>query len=191
MADKQAEFEQLWASIAGHVRAAVARHRSKDVALAADDLLQEVRIRVWEICQRDNKSGFNTSYYMRVVNSAIIDSLRKHRGTLAHSQRDYGDGGEDILEHMDGNLPGPDQQLDAALRRTRLLAAINSLPADRAQAVGLYLQGFNAAEIAELMQCDKHRAHNLAYRGARELKQKMAEDDNRSKNKNQDDDADA
>jgi len=175
--DQQRDFEQLWSSIAGHVRAAVFRHRSRDVAVAADDLLQEVRIKVWETCQRDNNSSLNTSYYMRVVNSAIIDCLRRHRGTLAHSQRDHGDDNEDILERMDANLPGPDQLIDAGLRSDRLQAAISSLPTDRARAVALYLQGFNAAEIAELMQCDKHRAHNLAYRGARELKQKMAQND--------------
>ncbi|GAB4114960.1 MAG: hypothetical protein Tsb0027_04690 [Wenzhouxiangellaceae bacterium] len=177
-ADQQRDFEQLWQKIAGPVRAAVSRHRSRDIALAADDLLQEVRIRVWETCQRDNNSSFNTSYYMRVVNSAIIDCLRRHRGTLAHAQRDHGDDSEDILERLDADLPGPEQQLDDGLRSARLRAAIKALPPDRARAVALYLQGFNAVEIAELMQCDKHRAHNLAYRGARELKQTMAQDDN-------------
>ena len=176
-ADEQRDFEQLWTSIAGHVRAAVARHRSRDTALAADDILQEVRIRVWEICQRDNNSSLNTSYYMRVVNSAIIDCLRRHRGTLAHSVRDYGTEGDDIIERIDGKQPQPDEHVRAIERGHRLRAAIAQLPPDRARAVALYLQGFNAAEIAELMQCDKHRAHNLAYRGARELKQKMAQDD--------------
>jgi RNA polymerase sigma factor (sigma-70 family) len=132
------------------------------MALAADDLLQEVRIRVWETCQRDNNSSFNTSYYMRVVNSAIIDSLRKHRGTLAHSVRAYGNEEQDMLAELGADEPGPEQLLDHALQR---------LPKARAQAVALYLQGYNAEEIAGLMKCDRHRAHNLAYRGVRELKQ--------------------
>lgn len=179
MSDQEldSDFERLWSQIAGHVRAAVARHRSRDVAIAADDIYQEVRIRVWEICQRDNNSSLNTSYYMRVVNSAIIDSLRRHRGTLAHSVRDYGTEGDDIIERIDGKQPQPDEHVHVIERGLRLRAAIAQLSPDRARAVALYLQGFNAAEIAELMQCDKHRAHNLAYRGARELKQKMAQDD--------------
>lgn len=164
-------FEQLWSRIARHVRAAVARHRSRDMALAADDLLQEVRIRVWETCQRDNNSSFNTSYYMRVVNSAIIDSLRKHRGTLAHSVRAYGDEDQDMLAELGADEPGPEQLLDHALQGARLRAALQRLPKARAQAVALYLQGYNAEEIAGLMKCDRHRAHNLAYRGVRELKQ--------------------
>src|SRR6056297_3220592 len=54
-------------------------------------------------------------------------------------------------------------------------AAIRQLPPDRRRAVTLFLQGFTVLEIAELLGCDLNRAHNLAYRGVRALKESMGE----------------
>jgi len=177
------DFDQLWQALAPHVRAAVSRHRSRDVALAADDLMQEVRIRLWKVYSGDRNSRLKTSYYYRVVNSAIVDSLRSHRGTLAHSVRSESDAGEDepaLIERIGGEEPGPDRVFDEQHRKARLLQAIRQLPADRGRAVTLYLQGFSVPEIAELLGCDQNRAHNLAYRGVRALKESMgdAEDSN-------------
>lgn len=168
-------FEELWASIVNYVRAAVSRHRSRDVALAADDLVQEVRIRVWTIFERDRNSTLNTSYYLRVVNSAIIDSLRKHRGTLAHAQREENDESSRV-EEVGHPEPGPEARFEEAARAERLRSAIGSLPPDRARAIGLFLQGFTVPEIAELMHCDPNRAHNLTYRGMNALKKIMSDD---------------
>ncbi|MDT8449861.1 MAG: sigma-70 family RNA polymerase sigma factor [Wenzhouxiangellaceae bacterium] len=175
MAPERLSFEELWRRIAPHVRAAVTRHRSRDAALAADDLVQEVRIRIWQVYERDRNARFRASYYYTVVNSAIVDCLRRHRGTLAHAVRDEPEPGEadDPLERVDNPEPGPDQRFDDELRARRLQAAIDALPADRARAVSLFLQGFTVPEIAELMNCDRDRAHNLAYRGMRALKSSM------------------
>src|SRR6056297_1997306 len=172
------DFDQLWKTLAPHVRAAVSRHRSRDAALAADDLVQEVRIRVWTVYSGDRNSRFNTSYYYKVVNSAIIDSLRSHRGTLAHSVRSESDGEEDepaLIERLGGEEQGPDSVFDEQQRRARLLEAIRQLPADKRRAVTLFLQGFTVPEIADLLGCDQNRAHNLAYRGVRMLKELMVD----------------
>lgn len=173
------EFDKLWKKLAPHVRAAVSRHRSRDMALAADDLVQEVRIRVWTVCSGDTNSRFKTSYYYRVVNSAIIDCLRAHRGTLSHSVRSENEGEDDepaLIERIGGEEPGPDSVLDEQQRKNRLLAAIRQLPAERRRAVTLFLQGFSVPEIAELFGCDRNRAHNLTYRGVRALKASMSEE---------------
>lgn len=170
------DFEAFWRRIAPRVHAAVSRHHSRDLALAADDLVQEVRIRVWKTWSGDNNSRLRTSYYYRVINSAIIDCLRAHRGTLARATREEGPGEEDLVDTMASHTPGPDARFEQDRRGERLLAAMNSLPADRRRAVALYLQGFGVAEIAELLGCDRNRAHNLAYRGIRALREMMDEE---------------
>lgn len=173
------DFDQLWKALAPHVRAAVSRHRSRDVALGADDLVQEVRIRMWTVYSRDRNSRLKTSYYYKVVNSAIIDCLRSYRGTLAHSVRTEPDEADDessLVERIDGEEPGPDRVFDEQRRSARLLAAIRQLPTDRGRAVTLFLQGFTVPEIAELLGCDRNRAHNLAYRGVRALKELMGDE---------------
>lgn len=178
MTRERLSFDELWHRIAPHVRAAVMRHRSRDAALAADDLVQEVRIRVWQVYRRDRNARFRASYYYTVVNSAIVDCLRRNRGTLAHAVRDEPEPGvdDDPVERIDHPDPGPDQRFDDELRARRLQAAIDALPADRARAMSLFLQGFTVPEIAELMNCDRNRAHNLTYRGMRALKSSMQDD---------------
>lgn len=171
-------FEALWRRLAPHVRAAVARQRYGDAALGRDDLVQEVRIRVWNVYRGDRNSRFRASYYYRVVNSAIVDCLRAHRGTLAHATRvDDDERSGEPLAGLDSGIRAPDAALDLDRRGARLTAAIAALPADRGRAVRLYLQGFTIPEIAELLGCDTDRAHNLTYRGIRALKQRMKEED--------------
>jgi len=176
--DGKPDFDHLWKALAPHVRAAVSRHRSRDVALGADDILQEVRIRVWNVYSGDRNSRLKTSYYYKVVNSAIIDCLRSHRGTLAHSVRTEHDGEEDepaLIERIGGEEQGPDSAFDEQRRKSRLIEAIRRLPAARRRAVTLFLQGFTVPEIAELLGCDRNRAHNLVYRGVRALKDLMGD----------------
>lgn len=171
---KTDSFEALWRRLAPHVRAAVLRFRSRDAALGTDDLVQEVRIRIWDVYSSDRNSGFRASYYYRVVNSAIVDCLRAHRGTLPHAHRaedDDSPGG--ALERVESAGRRPDAEFEHRRRMRTLTAALENLPPDRARAVRLYLQGFTVPEIAELLKCDPDRAHNLTYRGIRALKQQM------------------
>ncbi len=165
-------FEALWQRLAGPIRAAVARVRPPDAALDADDLLQEVRIRLWEVYRGDNNSGLSPSYYLRVVNSAIIDSLRRHRSRPAGRDDDA-----EALDSLPDDAPGPEGRLAAEMQAQRLKTAIDDLPPAYGTAVALYLQGYNVAEIAGLLQCNPDRAHNLTYRAIRELKKRMSECD--------------
>lgn len=171
------DFDILWHKLAPQVRLAVARYRWNDIALDADDLVQEVRIRVWEVLSRDRKSTLGASYYIKVVNSAIVDCLRKHRGTLGHGIRDNGASGEDPLDRMQAETPSPEALMQDELDGRRLQAALDALPTDRRRAVTLFLQGFTVAEIAALLNCDHNRAHNLTYRGVRALKQNLGTKD--------------
>lgn len=168
-------FEDLWRRLAPHVRAAVARHPSRDAALDADDLLQEVYIRVWTVYRRDTKPRFVASYYYKVVNSAIIDCLRAHRGTLAHSRRAEDEDPAGAVERLGSPVAAPDAIALEDERTRRLDAAMERLPEARRRAVRLFLQGFTVDEIAELLGCDRNRAHNLTYRGTRALKNELGE----------------
>ena len=178
---EKSDFDELWRKLAPHVRATVSRHRSRDVALAADDLTQEVRIRVWNVYTRDRNSRLKASYYYKVVNSAIIDCLRSYRGTLSHSVRAENPGEQDddevaLIEQIGSEDAGPDAHFAEQEQRARLLAAIDELPVQRRRAVALFLQGFTVSEIAGLLGCDRTRAHNLTYRGVRALKARMSEE---------------
>jgi RNA polymerase sigma-70 factor (ECF subfamily) len=172
--DKRESFDDLWRRLRPHVRAAVARHPSRDAALGADDLVQEVRIRVWNVYRSDRNSDLRASYYYKVVGSAIVDCLRAHRGTLSHARR-ADDDADGAVERIGATTDGPDAAFADTERAERLRAAIERLPKSRRDAVRLFLQGFTVDEIAELLGCDRNRAHNLTYRGTRQLKKDLSE----------------
>jgi RNA polymerase sigma-70 factor (ECF subfamily) len=174
--DKRPSFDEFWRRLKPHVRAAAARHPSRDAALGVDDLVQEVRIRVWKVYRRDRNSRLRASYYYKVVSSAIVDCLRAHRGTLSHATRADEEDPEGVVERIGAPDGGPDAAFAEAERAERLQAAIQRLPESRRQAVRLFLQGFTVDEIAELLGCDRNRAHNLTYRGTRQLKQDLNEE---------------
>ncbi|RMF42824.1 MAG: hypothetical protein D6753_06575, partial [Planctomycetota bacterium] len=54
------DFEALWCRLAPHLRAALQRYRWTDGALSAEDLVQEARIRLWEVLSGDRKRRFGT-----------------------------------------------------------------------------------------------------------------------------------
>jgi RNA polymerase sigma-70 factor (ECF subfamily) len=174
---KRVSFDELWRRLMPHVRAAVARHPSTDAALGADDLVQEVRIRMWNVYRRDRNSRLRTSYYYKVINSAIVDSLRAHRGTLSQARRAEDDDPAGAVDRIGTREDGPDAVHAASERAVRLRSAIERLPKSRRAAVKLFLQGFTVDEIAELLGCDRNRAHNLTYRGTRQLKKDLSEDE--------------
>ena len=174
---KRVSFDELWRRLMPHVRAAVARHPSTDAALDADDLVQEVRIRIWNVYRSDRNSRLRTSYYYKVINSAIVDCLRAHRGTLSHAKRVNEEDPAGAMDRIGSPQRGPDMVHAAAERALRRRSAIERLPQSRRTAVKLFLQGFTVDEIAALLKCDRNRAHNLTYRGTRQLRKDLSEDE--------------
>ena len=96
------------------------------------------------------------------------------RGTLSHATPAAEADAEGVVKRLGAPDGSPDAAFAEAERAERLQAAIQRLPESRRQAVRLFLQRFAVDEIAELLGCDRNRAHNLTYRGTRQLKQDLS-----------------
>jgi RNA polymerase sigma factor (sigma-70 family) len=165
-----AALEALLARYAQRVRRQIESHQLARHGIDADDIEQEVRIRLWRALERDPIAVLPASYIQRVVLSVLVDAVRRAevRPTEALPE----------LETADAELPieqasRPDRRAIDAERVRCLASALAAIPARRRQPLQLYLQGFTLPELAPLCDLTADAARKLVYRGLDELKERL------------------
>lgn len=108
----------------------------------AEDVLQEVYVKVWRNAGRYSANGLSPmTWLIAVARNAAIDRLRARRAPA-----------EDV-EEMAGLAdagPTPEAAAIAASDRARIRACLDELEADRAGAVrGAYLEGMTYQQLAD------------------------------------------
>jgi RNA polymerase sigma-70 factor (ECF subfamily) len=165
-------LEAALSHFAALVRNVGRRHRlsERDV----DDLMQEIRIRLWRAHEGDPAASEQigaapASYVYRTAVTAVLDLFRRRRA------RHEGD--MIPLEQGDRRTAageGPDAELSARELAACVASAIDALPASRRPVVRMYLAGHTKEEIASLMGWSEAKTRNLLYRGLAELRERLA-----------------
>ncbi len=110
-------------------------------AAEAEDLAQEVFLRVLNAAPRYQPTATFCTFLFRILNRLCIDHVRKKRPRVT----------DNLPPRTDDSL-SPPQQLADAERDTLIQAALNALPPDHRMAVVLrYFEGLSGAEIADAM----------------------------------------
>lgn len=138
-----------------------------------DELVQDVRIRLWKALETGEKiSTITASYAYRTARSAAVDLIRRRRGwresPLAPEQ--------DAAPAAAAVVEAP--QLVAVTRgevTEQLAGVIAGLARPRAIAVRMHLAGYPREEIAGLMGWTAAKTRNLLYRGLADLRARLAE----------------
>lgn len=152
------------------VRQVGRRYRLDESAL--DELMQEVRIRLWRARGTSEQIGeTNTSYVYRTASSAALDVLRRRRSRQADRHDAIDDGGVAVLAAPE---PDPHAALEGSELAERVHRAIEAIPATRRPAVRMHLAGYPREEIAELMGWTEGKTRNLLYRGLADLREQLA-----------------
>ena len=162
-------LEAVIARFATMVRSVGARHRLSERDL--DEVLQEVRIRLWRADPQGEQIGsIGASYVYRTAVSAALDLLRRRRAYAADST-------DSVDLHSDRLAAPQHASADAEMRELsdRILDAVNTLHASRRPVVRMYLSGYEREEIAELLGWTEAKTRNLLYRGLADLRRKLAE----------------
>lgn len=150
---------------------------SKNIQIAgitADDVYQEVSIRLLNILESDRNIENLSSYIYRTTANVIIDLARKnnrHAKDVSIPEHD-----EDNYQQADliSQDTQPDQQLIDQETQRKVLEAIESLPESRRIAVKMRLQGYSVKEMVELTGWPYYKAENLSKRSMAALKDKLA-----------------
>jgi RNA polymerase sigma-70 factor (ECF subfamily) len=168
-------LEAVVANFAGMVRRVGWRHRLSDADV--DEVMQEVRIRLWHASQGSEKiAQVPASYVYRTAVSAALDILRRRRARGAERTvplDDREDGGE--TPGVTPAVSGPDAAVEASELAAQVTQAIETIPASRRPVVRMYLAGYPREEIASLMGWSEAKTRNLLYRGLADLRERLTE----------------
>jgi len=138
-----------------------------------DELMQEVRIRLWRSLSESEKiAGASASYIYRTAKSAAVDMIRRRRSK-----------GGDAMMSLEGEALTPQariqEQADYGVDRDELARelreALDTLIDSRRPVVRMHLAGYDRREIAELMGWKEAKTRNLLYRGLSDLRTALAE----------------
>ena len=130
-----------------------------------DEVLQEVRIRLWQACPTSEQiRALGTSYVYRAAISAARDLLRRRRARGAALT-------DSVDEHTNiAVVTGASDEADAQDLERQVLGVIDTIPLSRRAVVRMYLSGYERDEIAELMGWSEAKTRNLLYRGLADLR---------------------
>jgi RNA polymerase sigma-70 factor (ECF subfamily) len=165
-----ATIEQLVARWVGIIRSAAARYHLAGSDL--DELMQDTRIRLWRMLEREGAAAsVSPGYVYRAAVSAAIDLVRrsraqhtKHNVTLELVQDQLADAGSAGI--------GEEREILDKLER-----ALQDIPVARRPAVRLHLDGRHLDEIAQIMGWSRAKARNLLYRGLADLRESLIRPD--------------
>lgn len=148
----------------------LARRMARQRGLAGDDVddvLQDVRIRLWKARGGDeNLDALGASYLMKVVTTAVIDHRRRRQRERTVTLVDTTES-----EAVPAALHvAPDDGSDREAAAHRLAQALAILPENRRLAVQLHLDGYTRDDIGRLTGWSEAKVRNLLYRGLDDLR---------------------
>jgi RNA polymerase sigma factor (sigma-70 family) len=139
-----------------------------------DEVMQEVRIRLWRSQGSSEQIGeVNTSYVYRTASSAALDVIRRRRSRRAEQHQSLDDEAGGVA--LAAPAPGPHGELESSEVAAQVARAIEAIPASRRPVVRMYLTGHPREEIAQLMGWTEGKTRNLLYRGLADLRERLTE----------------
>ena len=162
-------LEEVVSRYAEMVRGVGRRHGLSDADV--DELLQDVRVRLWK-ARPDGVTAetFTASYVRRAAVMAAIDLIRRRRRKRESVRDMRRESQETILPE----LPGIDRGLEESELAQRVMRAVESLADARRPVVRMYLLGYSREEINAALGWSDAKTRNLLYRGLGDLRARLA-----------------
>lgn len=161
---KDEEFKRIIDVYSGYMNLQVQRFNLPKYGLDPEDILQEVKVRIWKLLCSNRSILSPSAYIRRIINSAVIDQLRKRRRDdslfLHEKQKRISENG----------FPYCGEGIQHRAFEQTVGNAIEQLIDSRRQVVKLYLLNLNIREISAYMNWSQDKTRNLLYRGFADLR---------------------
>jgi RNA polymerase sigma-70 factor (ECF subfamily) len=145
---------------------------------AAEDLAQEVFLRVYRARQEYAPSAKFTTWMFRIATNLALNSVRDNRHRQMEISVDQTvDTGEDEQRPFEvpDRAPTVEQELVARSRSEMILRAVHALPEKQRAAVLLHkYQEMDYAEIARILECSESALKSLLFRAYETLRTELA-----------------
>jgi RNA polymerase sigma-70 factor, ECF subfamily len=149
----------------------------RDTAVA-EDLAQEVFLRVYRARQEYAPSAKFTTWMFRIATNLALNSVRDNRHRKMEISMDQSvDTGEDEQRPLEvpDRAPSVEQELVARCRAELIMKAIHSLPEKQRAAVLLHkYQELDYGEIARVLECSEGALKSLLFRAYESLRVELA-----------------
>lgn len=161
---KDDELRSILERFSGLIRVHIIKFNPQRFGLDPDDISQEIRIKIWRLLHHEKNIRNYPSYIKKIVNSSVIDVLRKWKRDegimLLEKQKKV----SEIKRDYPASL-----SLEDNLRDT-VAQAVDSLIESRRKVVRLYLLDMTIEEISAFYNWSTNKTRNLLYRGLADLK---------------------
>jgi RNA polymerase sigma-70 factor (ECF subfamily) len=149
----------------------------RDTAVA-EDLAQEVFLRVYRARQEYAPSAKFTTWMFRIATNLALNSVRDNRHRQMEISMDQTvDSGDDEQRAMEvpDRTPSIEQDLVARSRSEMILRAVHALPEKQRAAVLLHkYQELDYDEIARILECSESALKSLLFRAYETLRVELA-----------------
>jgi len=149
----------------------------RDTAVA-EDLAQEVFLRVYRARQEYAPSAKFTTWMFRIATNLALNSVRDNRHRKLEVSMDQSVvAGEDEQRPMEvpDRAPSVEQEMVARCRADMMLKAIHSLPEKQRAAVLMHkYQELDYDEIARVLECSESALKSLLFRAYETLRVELA-----------------
>ncbi len=159
----EAALERFSVFIRAHIRRFGLDRRGID----PEDVIQDIKLKLWKKYGREKNPVLRPSYIKRVMDSTLIDILRKIRlqGEVVRPEN------QETLRRA-GVLR--EEWPEDAHFREKVKAVADTLRESRRKVVKLYLLDMTIEEIASSLNWSRAKTRNLLYRGIEDLKKSIA-----------------
>ncbi len=144
----------------------------------AEDLAQEVFLRVYRARQQYAPSAKFTTWMFRIATNLALNSVRDNRHRQMEISMDQSvDTGEDEQRAVEvpDKAPSVEQELVARCRSDLIMKAIHCLPEKQRAAVLLHkYQELDYDEIARVLECSESALKSLLFRAYETLRVELA-----------------
>ena len=163
------KFEEIIDKFARFIDANIQKFDPQKNGIDPDDIAQEIKIKLWQILQDEKNIHNYSSYIRRIVDSTVIDQIRRFRrqaGIIKVEKR------KKISDHKSHYTMSSTSETGHS---ETIGKAIDSLLESRRRPVRLFLLNMTLEEISIYLNWSRDKTRNLLYRGLADLKRILKE----------------
>ena len=140
----------------------------------AEQLAQEVFLRVYRSRKRYQPRARFTTWLFRIATNAALNAVRDGRRRRARETSVENDAASSVVAALADPGPNVEQRMVEAERREQIRQAVEALPEKQRLAVLLHkYQELDYAEIAEILGCSESALKSLLFRAYETLRVKL------------------
>ena len=164
--------DRAFETIVNHYSHAIVRYCHRMVGVGAEDLAQEIFVKLYLALDRFDPQKSLTPFLFRIAHNHCIDAIKKKNIPFVSLVKNGEQGME--TQHAD-EKPTPEELAQKAEVRAAVEQAMESLPAAyRSALVMWHVEGMSYEEISQTLGLPMGTVKARIHRGREKLKQKLA-----------------